>query len=374
MTVVPDESTLTAEDSAVTLPRYAQIIQNPPCAFFGVRRDSETEYECRDVWMKHYRDNIAHYLAEAQQELEDFIGYFLMPRWVVGLPDGSTPERQIDNQQYSQPMHDRQNYMVLAKWGYVIEAGKKATASIADGAAVDHTSDPAVVGPIATTVTDTSEVKVYHPDTMVEIHPSAMTISGGNLTITIPRCRMVKSALADNPSGGLDYDDVTNFETTVDVIREYCDPSEHAVLIWPHKCSALSCCTCSDYRQDGCIYIKNPRLGMFDVLPAAYSSGSWTCATCFDCDHDPEYIQMYYRAGIENLTRQMEDAIVRLAHAKMPDEPCGCEISQRLWARDRNIPTALTRERANCPFGMRDGAWVAYEFARTFKLHRPAIV
>jgi len=205
MAIVPSESTLTAEASAVTLPRYAQIIQNPPCAFFGVKRDSETEYECRDIWMKHYRDNIQRYLAEAQEEIEDFVGYFLMPRWVIGIPDGTTPERQIDNQQYSQPMHDRQNYMVLAQWGYMIEAGIKATTAIEAGSIVDHTSDPAVVGPIATTVTDTSEVKVYHPDTTVEIHPSAMTISGGNLTITIPRCRMVLASLADNPSGCLLY-------------------------------------------------------------------------------------------------------------------------------------------------------------------------
>ena len=337
MAIVPAESTLTAEASAVTLPRYAQIIQSPECAFMGVSRSGDTDYECRDIWMKHYRDQVQRYLAEAQEEIEDFIGYFLMPRWVIGLPDGTTPERQIDNQQYSQPMHDRQNYMVLAKWGYVIEAGIKATTAIEAGSVVDHTSDPAVVGPIATTVTDTSEVKVYHPDTTVEIHPSAMTISGGNLTITIPRCRMVKSVLADNPSGGLDYTDTDNFEATVDVTREYCDSSENAVLIWPHKCSALSCCTCSDHRQDGCIYVKNPRLGMFDVLPASYSAGSWTCATCFSCDYDPE-------------------------------------ITQRLWARDRNIPAALTRERANCPFGMSDGAWTAYQFARTFKLYRPAIV
>jgi len=362
MAIVPSESTLTAEDSAVSLPRYAQIIQSPECAFMGVQCDDDTDYECRDIWMKHYRDNIQHYLAEAQQELEDEIGYFLMPRWVIGAQTDGIPERQIDAQPYAFP--------VLARWGHVIEAGVRATASIAAGSVVDHSADPAVVGPIATTVTDTSEVKVYHPGTTVEIHPSAIAIAGGFVTITIPRCRMVLASLADNPSGGLDYTDVTNFEATVDVTREYCDSSTNAVLVWPHSCTSLATCscTCGDYTQTGCIYVKDPVIGELDVLPATYSGGSWSSTTQVCCTSNPVMVRLNYRAGVTTLTRQQEDAIVRLAHAKMPEEPCGCEIAQRLWARDREIPKALTRERANCPFGMSDGAWVAWRFAQTLKL------
>jgi len=361
MAIVPSEATLTAEDSAVTLPRYAQIISSPECAFMGVRRDSDTEYECRDIWEKRYRDLIQRYLAEAQIELEDEIGYFLMPRWVIGAQTDGIPERQIDAQPYGWP--------VLARWGHVIEVGVRATASIAAGSVVDHSADPAVVGPIATTVTDTSEVKVYHPGTEVEIHPSAMTIAGGFLTITIPRCRMVLASLADNPAGGLDYDDTTNFEATVDVTREYCDPSTHAVLIWPHQCTSIDACscTCGDYTQTGCIYIKDAVIGELDVLSATYSGGAWTRKTA-SCCGTPAIVRLNYRAGVTTLTQQMEDAIVRLAHAKMPEEPCGCEIAQRLWARDREVPKALTRERANCPFGMSDGAWTAWRFAQTLKL------
>jgi len=367
MAVVPAESTLTEEESAVSLPRYAQIIQSPECAFFGVSRDADTDYECRDIWMKHYRDNIQRYLAEAQEEIEDEIGYFLMPRFVVGAQTDGIPERQIDAQPYGFP--------VLARWGHPIGAGIKATTSIADGAAVDHTADPAVIGPVATTVTDTDEVKVYHPGTEVEIHPSVISISGGFITVTIPRCRMVKASLADNPSGGLDYDDVTNFEATVDIVREYCDPSTHATLVWPHQCSSVDACscTCSDYTQDGCIYIKDAVIGELDVLPATYSGGAWSRKTAICCG-EPQLIQLNYRAGLTSLTRQQEDAIVRLAHAKMPEEPCGCEIAQRLWARDREIPSALTRERANCPFGMSDGAWSAWRFAQTFKLVRGMVL
>lgn len=361
MPVVPSGSTLTPEESAVTLPRYAQIIQSPECAFFGVHCDADADYECRDIWMKHYRDEIQRYLAEAQQEIEAEVGYFLMPRWVVGVPASSTPEYLVDAQQYGFP--------TVARWGYIIEAGIQAIANIRLAAAVDHTADPAIVGPLVTTVTDISEVKVYHPGTTVEIHPSAMTIAAGQLTITIPRCRMVLASLADNPPGGLDYTVIANFEATVDVVREYCDPSTNATLVWPHNCSSSLCsCTCSEYTQDGCIYIRDARIGILDVLPAVYSGGTWSTQITACCTGKPQIVRLNYRAGAETLTRQQEDAIVRLAHAKMPTEPCGCEIAQRLWARDREIPKALTRERANCPFGMSDGAWAAWRFAQTFKL------
>ena len=62
MAIVPAQSSLQPEDSAVTLARYAQIIQSPSCAFFGVRRTGDTEYECRDIWQKHDRDLIQRYL------------------------------------------------------------------------------------------------------------------------------------------------------------------------------------------------------------------------------------------------------------------------------------------------------------------------
>jgi len=363
--VVPAEATLsTARIGAVPPARYAHIVQTPECAFWGVRRTDDTRYECRDIWTKSYRDMVQRYVLEAQEEIEDMIGYLLSPDWVTGVPnDGG--ERLTDQQLYRYPL--------LAKWGYVIAGGVRATETIQAGAVVDHTSDPAVVGPIATTVTDTGEVHVYHPGTESEITPSSVTISGGNLTVQIPRCRMVKAALADNPSDGLDYDDLTNFESTVDVVRVYNDPSTNAVLVWPHSCSTYPNCSCSEYTRTACIYVRDSRTGRLDVLQATYSGGAWTSSVTGPsnlCGGMPEVVRLYYYAGVQTLTRQQEDAIVRLAHAKMPEEPCGCEVSQRLWERDREVPKALTREQANCPFGRSNGAWAAWRFAQTFRLVR----
>lgn len=354
MPVVPAQQTLTGiSDLAVPLPRYFQLIQITECSGFGVNNPDAPEPGCRDIWSKFQRDEVERYLAEAQEEIEQQVNYALVKRWFT-------------NEQHPY------RYPVMTNWGKVVTGGVRDTATIAAGTAVSHVSDPAVVGPIATTVTDTDEIRVYHPGTDVEIIPSAITITGGNVTIRIPRCRMVLASLADNPAEGLSYSDLANFEATVDVRRVYNDPSTQATLIWPHQCTAV-CASggCSDYTHPGCEYVRLPEIGSIDVSPATYANGAWTVTgsnpAC--CRGKPQFVKLNYYAGATT-TRQMEDAVIRLAHSKMPDEFCGCEVWTRLWRRDRNVPEVLTRERLNCPFGLSDGAWIAWTFTRQFRLVR----
>jgi len=336
--------------------RYAKIIGYWECSFFGVRRDGAPD-SCRSIWVKRERDDILKYLAEAQQEIEDEIGYAIGTwRWFDDLLPYSFPLR--------------------ARKGYVIEGGVRASTDIATDEAVDHTTDPAVIGPVATTVTDEDEIHVYYPASLVEeeieISPSDIDLDtgAGTVTIYVPRCRMVHPDFVDNPRGGVDYTDDNNFLAVVDVKRVYNDPSTNASLIWPHRSSSAcspgcTCPTCSSYTRTGCINVHNPLTGSLGVLPATYSGGTWTAlSSSACCIGKPNYVHVYYRAGRE-LTRQAEDAIVRLAHAKMPAEPCSCEVVSLLWKRDRNIPEVMTRERINCPFGLSDGAWAAWEFCQS---------
>lgn len=74
-------------------------------------------------------------------------------------------------------------------------------------------------------------------------------------------------------------------------------------------------------------------------------------------------LRINYLSGLTALTAQDKSMIIRLAHAKMPNEPCGCDITQHMWSRDRNIPQILTAERLNCEFGLSDGAWMAWKYA-----------
>jgi hypothetical protein len=345
--VVPLSSTLIDEgNTAVPLELYAYAVGYPPNAFFGVLKSDEFTRYCDRVWLKSERDTMAFYLAEAQAEIEAIVRYPLAPTW------------------YANEDH-KYKYPIVSKWGKVIAAGVRAETVISDSEAVSHATDPVVLT-VATSVTEESEVKVYHEDLDIEIVPSDISFSGGNVEITIPRHRLVKPSLVDNPEEGLDYATTANFVDAVDIKRVYNDPSTNATLVWAHTCGGSTCVLCSEYTQTGCMYLKDAENGTFEIVPATYSSGSWASSVSC-CTGRPDRVKINYYAGLTQLTKQARDTIIMLAHAKMPSTPCGCEQVTRLWKRDRNIPGVLTKERINCPFGVSDGAWVAWRFTQVMR-------
>lgn len=347
---------------ALSLPEYASIIGYDECAFFGVSYDGQIDYDCRMFWTEWQRMDVYRALIEAQQLMEDVIGYPLCPTWIVGQREEFVEHRYLDEQCYANPM--------LTRYGNVIAPGVRAESTIQDDATVDYSTEPAIVGPYATTINNTAEVKIYYPGSDREIVPFRMTYTGGNLTIYIPRCRLV-----DTPNmtdSGYDYNDTDNFLAAVDVKRIYNDPSTNATVVAPHTCN--SSCTengCSEYTQTACMYMRDKRLGIVDILPATYSGGTWTKVT--DCRCQYELVRLNYQAGLRQLDTAMKSALVRLAHARMASEPCGCDIVQRLWERDRKAPDVLSRERLNCPFGVSEGSWVAYKLAQSRKLYRMSV-
>ena len=333
---------LIIEDSAVSLARYAQIIGYSECSFFGVNADT-VAYACRTIWTLDQRRMVAKYLAEAQGEIEDVLHYPLSPKWFT-------------NEEH--PLR----FPVLTKWGKVIEAGIRAESEIEAGATVDYTDEPATI--IVATTVATDEIHIYHPDSQAEIYPSAISASGGNMIIRIPRCRLV--ADQDNPPEGWEYADDANFLTTVDVKRVYNDPSTNAQLVGFG--GGCLCGNCSEETNTACMTIRTKEIGEIYVRPATYVNSAWSGGISFCKPYSR--VRLNYRAGLETLSYQMEDAIVRLAHAKMPQEPCGCEAAQMLWKRDRAIPEALTRERLNNPFGLNEGSYIAYRWAYSKRLVR----
>jgi len=340
--------------NAVRLARYAQITQME-CAFFGVLNPSDPVNEaCSPLLMLPERAQIARYLGEAQDEIEQVTGYPLSPRWFT------------DELPYAAIVH--------AKHMKLIEIGIEATEVVALGEAIDHTTDPATIGPIATTVVEWDEIRVYHPGTDIEIDPSSITIAGGNVTIEIPRCRLVNAANVNNPDDGLDYTDVppsatSPFEDEVDIRRIYNDDETQGTFIWPHKSSAgctCGCAVCGEYTHEACAYIRNAESGAIDLLYAHLVGSVWTTASPCLCTL-PELVQVNYRAGLTELTAQAEDAIIHLAHAKMPRPSCGCGILRDRWDADRVIIASPTIEQANCKFGPYMGSWIAWQFSNAMK-------
>lgn len=352
-TIAPDA----LSRSCISLPRYAKLTGYSECAIYGVSNPSEAHGDCDNpIWDQYQREMILYYLAEAQEEIERVTGYPLCPTYFAG-----------EEHPYRFPIHTR--------WTRVIAAGARAESDVDLAAPVDYSVEPALVGPIATALTDATEIKIFYPDSEREIEAVRTTISGGFLNIYVPRCRLVHPDYFAGQEGGLSYEDLDNFISTVDVKRVYTDDSINASLVWAHResantCANCGCLTCGEHTETACLYIRNKLTGAMDAVQGTFANSLWT-PTCNRCyGSQPDKVRVSYLAGLNPITLQAENAVLRLAHAKMPQSVCGCEVLRSMWARDTKIPEVLTRERENCPFGMSDGAWVAWRFANAIASRR----
>lgn len=364
MTVIPALTEIDESPLAVKLATYAHIVGIDECNLFGVNH-GDVASQCDPIWNLTQRTQITRYLLEAQREIEAVTGFYLTPTYTVG-----------EQRPYRFPL--------VANWGKIIACGIKATIVIASGEAVDYTTDPCIIGPVATSVLDIAEIQVFHPGTTIPIYPSKITLAGGNVTIEIPRCRMVEIAAQDSPVNGWDYNDVppsasSPFVATVDLVREYTDETFGATLVYPHRstdsCSCACACRCEEHTTSACTWIRKTETSVIDLMKATYAGGKWTPTCCSFCyPIRPEYARVHYLSGMNPTTLQAEDAIIRLAHSKMATQPCGCELALQVWARDRNIPESPSVERLNCIWGLSDGAWIAFKFASAMKMWRSGVL
>lgn len=353
---------------AVSLSRYAKIIGYNEASFWGVIVENSYTAGCGPLWSESERMNVQLALAEAQQEIEQQINYPLCPTWVAG----SVQEEWLHNDRWV----DQQPYCsirIATRYPRLIQAGIRATTVLAADAVITHSSLVGTVGPLATVATDASEIHVYYPGSNREIMPSSVVIASGNVTIEIPRYRLV---LPDLLSGGDEvlYETIGNFLGTVDVVRIYNDPSTQAVLVRPH-CSNGNCVGgCGECTQTACIYLLDPYVGLVDVVPATWDANALAWSSRVVCAGNYSRVRLNYQTGMRYLNLQAETAVVRLAHSKMGRPPCQCDKTGQIWQGDYSVPNVLTRERINCPFGLSSGAWTAWKWAMSLSSMRAGIL
>jgi hypothetical protein len=342
-TIIPLSTAIFSNRLAIPLPRYAQIVEYAEPAFFGVNHPDNKQYACREIWSHDQRIAVYRALQNAQSKVEAVAEYPLMPTWIG-------PER-----------HPLGNPQIL-NVGKLIQMGQKAIIAHPN---VPNTSivDPAIFI-LAVTTTDVNEIHVYHPGTHVEIYPSEITIAGGVATITVPLVRMVAIAYENTPPEGLDMADYATWaENKVDIEEEYLDLTLPPVRFVSLDCS-INCACPTEKWIDGCAYIMDAEMGIVRV-----STPGYVCVL-----RATSFVDLYYQAGETAMTPQAEDIIVRLAHALMPSEPCGCDILKGRWRGDQKVPEVLTAERENCPWGMSQGSWTAYTYAQSIKQYRMGIL
>jgi hypothetical protein len=318
---------------AVSLAEYAHRIGYRDCAFFGVNHPNNDQYACREIWSLAQRQAIEMSLLQAQDMVERAASFFFVPKWVV------------DEE------HKFNRYQML-NWCYLIDVGVMTDTVISAAIVPGFVNDPEVITiPNVTCAID--DIHVMFGGTEQEITPTVKTLAAGVLTLEIPWCRLVDPAYQDNPLYGLEYADIATWgAASVDVRCLTNDDTSYMTL---HR---REYCNCDDYAGTGCAYIRNHKLSFLSIVPSTVFCGCWDWGT------------ISYLSGKTTLTQQDKDCIIRLAHSLMPDEPCGCTITQRLWQRDRRVPEILTRERLNCPFGMSDGAWNTWSYVNNIKVVR----
>jgi len=338
MPVIPAFSAATVNQSSLILARYAQIIRYDENAFFGINADDNRDRACRKIWTKIERDMIARYLGQAQIMIEEKLGYPIGQKFYV--------DEQHHNARW-----------IFSKWSNVQALGIQAISVIATAVALDHTADPATIAATATVVTDPDEIHFYQTGTDVEIYPNLLDISGGFLNASFPRARLVKEAFQDNPENGLSYTDTSvdgPYIQAIDIKRIYIDTSEPGEFVWPLGKDCPE--ECEEETEPACGYIRSNLSGVITMLMPTEGECPWLGAS---------ELRINYAAG-KPLDPLAEDAILHLAHALMPIPPCpGCDPIAMLWQQDQNTPEVLTRARIDCPFGPNDGAWRAWNYAKT---------
>jgi hypothetical protein len=347
MAVIPSVFNATADVSALTLVRYAQIIRYDENAFFGVNAPDNRERACRKIWTKMERDMLARYLGEAQIMIEKVLRYPLGEKW-------------FEDEQHKNVRR------FFTQWSRVRSLGVKAVSNVALSVALIHTSDPATLTPTAVTVTNENELHFFQAGTDVEVYPSVLTLVGGTLNASFPRARLVKEAEQDNPDTGLDYADVSPsgvFIQEVDIKRVYTDVTDVGEFVWPLGKNCVA--DCGEDTEPACGYIRSSQSGVVTLLPTTDSTCIWYGAS---------EVRLNYCAG-KPVDTVDEDAIVHLAHSLMPVTPCdGCDPLMMLWKNDRNIPDAITEARANSLFGVYEGAWRAWNYAQSRRHFRISII
>lgn len=345
---VPDHA---AAEAAYTYPhhmslaRYQELMDLPIAAFNGLNNPDEyPKYECNNIWQPMQRAELVRYLAQAEERRERLLGYYLSPKYIVD-------ER-----------HDYGQILSL-EYKHLIYIGKIAASTISTSEALalgseSSPNDPVTIT-VSTSVTDPSEINVFHAGTTTRIVPSAVSIASGVATIEIPRSRLVDpSLLLQRREDPLNYYENDNFVTTVDVVRIYNDPADAVSLVWSPEQLALFGVrrypNGTEQTQTAMGYIKGyraRRLSKITVYPATYASGVWTGVyPRYSCP--AAYVDVSYLSGIQR-SNDSDLMTIRLAHTFMPNAPCSCAYVEQMWKAD-------SKEAPWTPYGNTAGAMAAW--------------
>lgn len=360
------------------------------------------------------RDDIAQAIAAAESMIIPRLGYLPVPDWTV--QEEKRAVRPANPVLTSYNDLDPRGYYktVQARYGQIISGGQQAKTLIDDGVAITY-SDTDADGfdnraeiTFNTSVADPEEIAVYYPghsgDDAWQIKPlSYISIVAGVATVRFNRQQAIVEAQMEGyfPTGINGTQD-DQFLTTVDVYRKYNDPSVQSRFIWDvvggnwcGQCDGLTPCEVCGYAiQNGCLVVRNPRLGIVSPQPGSWDAdtGEFTAAQ-FSVWREADRVQLWYKSGwrdnslpYPNITMDpvFERAIAYLAASLLDRPMCNCqpvEANIARWREDLALSTSspqgsssfrLSQGALDNPFGTTRGAIYAWEIVRERMLGQAA--
>jgi hypothetical protein len=411
----------------MTLPleTWRKIIGYNPWHFWGLAGSlAPVTSACNSVVRKYAwqgtdaagREDILYAIDEAERKLQTQLGYAVAPHFVSETLQ--TP-RYTDRTQYQLGYADPSYHWrgFKAGEGYIKAVGVEARTTIGS---VTRSTPPILadtlvfsdndgdglyesfVATIATTVTNPEQIAIYFAaaDRLDgaavgeewRISPVTVSISGGVATIRGKVWQLVKPIKYEGSDEYLNADDLTNYVSTLEVYRYFCDPTgtttatAQGMLIWetePYPGWSNCCNSANDSDPAALAYaiarigIRDARMGSLYFGEAVYNtttgiwySSNWASNDC----RPPDRITARYQAGypLQNyqIDGRLATATARLAAAELARRICACDSANRelgRWQYDLaytgkgdelyNYPP---EELAN-PFGTRRGhieAWI----------------
>lgn len=351
----------------LSLDEYAQIMAIPGWLLAQVYHPNRpTHGACENIWYQSgymgtgnrivEREELAQAIANAEEQLADYMGFWPAPMWVEAEPH-EWPITRIGGK-ISNPA-----FITGRPHGHLIEFGVEAWEEqdalypvLIEYSDRDHDTclDWATIT-FATALTNPCEIVVVPPDkdpTLREwaIRPLDIQIVDGTCTIQGPRWLFVDPDRWHTVEE-LNLEVDTDFLTWVDIWRHYTDPSQQGQLVWNTN---LTECTgalaiCAEQCQPACGVIDVERVGRFHLRSASYNGGTWI-GTNLAYGTYPDLVRIWYKAGYRSHTRyrcssmvrKLQEAISRLANVFLPEAPCGCDYTLERWSTDREEMEVIT--------------------------------
>ena len=363
-------------------------------------------------------------IAHAEARLREYLGFSVAPRYVTETVPW--PARADGLLRLGPSGADGRWLSVQLGEGEIRAIGVETLTAIQTNAAVLYTDadgdgfdDTFTIGPIATTVTDASEIAVYvsaldrfngwGADATIgdrwRLRPVQVSISGGQVTVRGPKQLCVKpikyEGVVNVGPSGLDPDTPGNFVATLDLYRRTTGAdgttaaTSQAVITWETRPRHGWWCGCGCQTADpysGAPYdpaavaqavarvgIRDVHLGLVTPAEAAYdaAAGTWASLDWTVCDQ-PDRVTVRYLAGYPlGSDGQMQEpyrtVVARMAAAELARPICGCDAANRelyRWQFDLSQTArgdelfSIAPDDLNNPFGVRRGHVYAWKMVK----------